>query len=197
MVQYRMLSLFRTLVAAALAGLIALTGQATATEAAWARIANGGYSILLAHAPTMGSGQPAGFELDDCTTQNRLSDRGRTMARRWGTRFAARAVALTTIYTSQWCSAEETASLAFGSYPIENAPAFNLLGAFEADEDAQFDEMLAMIADFRGPGNQLFITHPENITALTGTLPRDGEAVIVELGEEDEDPNVAGRILLN
>lgn len=203
MVQHRISFRFRAIAAATIAGMITLTAQLAltvetkATEAAWVRVSNGGYSILLAHAPTMGRGQPAGFELGDCSTQNTLSDRGRTMARRWGTRFAARAVTLATIYTSQWCSAGETANLAFGSYSIEEAPAFNLLGSMEADEDAQYEEMLDMIGSFRGPGNQLFITHPENITALTGTRPRDGEAVVVELREEGEDPNVVGRILLN
>jgi hypothetical protein len=198
MFKFRIVRSFLAVLAIVPGFAVGMTGAAGATEAAWARVANGGYTILLAHGLPTGSGDPAGFELEDCATQNNLSDRGRTQARRWGTRFAARAVTITTVYTSQWCRAEETADLAFSSYRIEEQPVLNLLGALDEDSEAQLGEMTDLINGFRGPGNQIFITHPENVTALIGSAPRDGEAIIMAPAADDGgSPEIVGRILLN
>lgn len=181
-------------VAALTAGSVA----SRATEAAWARLNQGGYTILLSHTQATSRGDPPNFTLDDCATQSQLTSNGRTQARRQGTRFAARAVSITTVYTSEYCRATNTAELAFGSQTIEPAPELNRLGHDGADADAQLQGMLERINGFFGPGNQIFITHPENIEALTGADIRPGEAIIVT-GDEDTPatPDIVGRILLN
>jgi phosphohistidine phosphatase SixA len=193
----------RTLVAssavaiAMVAGSAIASGPALATEAAWVRLSNGGYTILLQHSQTLG-GDASVVDPQDCSTQAVLSDRGRTQARRQGTRFAARAVIINGIYTSEYCRTQETADLAFGSYSVEVLQELDPLGQAEMSEEEQLDAIIARINGFRGPGNQLFITHGGVVQALTGTTPRDGEAVIVGPVPEGSDrPAVVGRILLN
>lgn len=175
-----------------------VTVPAEATEAAWARLADGGYTVLLGHAQMAGSGDPPGFDLEDCSTQSPLTDNGRQQARRQGTRFAARAVAIAAVYASQYCRAQETAELAFGSQEIEPAPEFNLIDPDAEGAQEQIEAMIARIDGFNGAGNQIVITHPENIRILTGSLPRAGEAIVMAPTPPDGDrPRVVGRILLN
>ena len=170
--------------------------DAQATEAAWARLATGGYTVLMTHADAPGIGDPPFFDLEDCSTQRNLSDRGRQQARRYGVRFAARAVSIYRVYSSRWCRALETAENAFPSVSLEPLEALGEFG--EAEPEAQLQELTEIIKAFRGPGNQMMITHPEIVEALTGIVPRTGEAVIVApSGGENPDIQVAARLLLN
>lgn len=175
--------------------------NAGSTEAAWARLATGGYTVLLTHALAPGAGDPPFFELGDCSTQRNLSDRGRQQASRRGVRFAARAVSISRVYSSRWCRTIDTAKNAFRVDP-------ELLEALDLVEDdpdalaAQSKEIIEIIRQFRGPGNQVMVTHPENVEALTGIMPREGEAIIVapsRKGSSDDAPalDVVARLLLD
>lgn len=169
-----------------------------ATEAAWARIAEGGYTILMRHARAPGSGDPPGFELDDCSTQRNLSDRGRQSARRIGAQFAARAATISTVYSSRWCRALDTARLAFGDDRVEPLPDLDSLSGDASQAEAQTEAVRQRIRAFSGSANQVMVTHPDNIKALTGIVPREGEAIIVAPAAEGEEGlRVVGRLLLD
>ena len=55
--------------------------------------------------------------------------------------------------------------------------------------------MQELVRDFSGSGNLVLVTHQENIVALTGVSPREGEAVIVR--PEGDKLHVLGRIIFN
>ena len=64
-----------------------LTGQVQATDL---RLLNEpGHVLLLRHALASGVGDPAGFVLDNCSTQRNLSAKGRQQARDIGDRLRA------------------------------------------------------------------------------------------------------------
>lgn len=170
------------------------TISAHATEAAWARLATGGYTILMTHAMAPGVGDPPFFDLEDCTTQRNLSDRGRQLARRQGVRFAARAVSISRVYVSRWCRTLETAENAFRDVEAEPLEALDYSEQADADKTK---EVIDIIRAFRGPGNQVMITHPENVETLTGSVPRAGEAVIVAPSRGGDGIDVVARLLLN
>jgi phosphohistidine phosphatase SixA len=153
---------------------------AAATEVALAKLLEGGHTILMRHAIAPGTGDPANFKLDDCSTQRNLSDDGRQQARRIGARLAARAIKIDIILSSQWCRAQETARLAFPRAKIILEPALNSFFADPSSKDEQTAAITKLIGAFQGSGNQLMVTHQVNIMALTGIAPRDGEAVIVD-----------------
>ncbi len=154
---------------------------AKATEIAWAKLAEGGHTILLRHAIAPGTGDPSNFELDDCATQRNLSDQGRQQAQRIGARLAARAIKVDAVLTSQWCRAIDTAKLAFPRTAITPEPALNSFFADTSGKDDQTAAVLKLISAFEGSGNQVMVTHQVNILALTGVSPREGEAVIVDI----------------
>lgn len=179
----------------AFALLAAFCAPAAATDAAWSKLRDGGYTILIAHAEARGRQDPPGFVIDDCTTQRRLTDKGRQRAQRMGARFAARAVAVSGVLSSQWCIALDTARFAFSRNEAEPFAPLNPLSGNAGEDGKANAEVVAAVAQFADYGNQVMVTHVPNIVALTGITPRDSEALIVEPGTDETHLRVVGRII--
>lgn len=151
--------------------------SAAALELARAR--DPGIVSLVRHARAPGTGDPAGFELDDCTTQRNLSDEGRAHARRLGAALRAVGVRDADVRSSQWCRCLDTARL-LDVGRVREAPYLNSFFAGRADEDAATRALRAAVLqkiDSRRP--TFFVTHQVNITALTGIVPAEGDVVFV------------------
>lgn len=168
---------------------------AGATEAGWALLRNGGQVVLINHAHAPGSGDPANFDLEDCTTQRNLSDRGRQQARRMGALFFARAAPIAQVLTSRYCRARDTADLAFGEDVVEIFEALDYFEPGSKAEKIQTEAVLERIRGYSGAGNLLMVTHQPNIQALAGVAAREGEAII--LSRSSDGIGVAARITFN
>lgn len=167
---------------------------ASATEAGWALLRNGGQVVLLRYAYAPGSGDPASFDIEKCNTQRNLSERGRQQARKIGALFAARAEPVEQLLSSRYCRCLDTARFAFGvaAEPLE------ALDSIAAEPDKEAERVAAVVdivRNYSGSGNLVLVTHESNIRALTGQGAREGEAVIVTAGEARL--NVIGRITFN
>lgn len=190
------MDMFKSLVMA-LAMVFAAVPSANATEAAWARLAEGGTTILLRHALAPGTGDPDGFTLEDCSTQRNLSQAGRQQAQKIGARLAARGVVIDKVYSSQWCRCLDTARYAFPRRDITEWPALNSFFADRSTEPGQTAEVIAQIRSHSAFGNQVLITHQVNITALTGIVPRQGEGIIVERDPDGDGIKVVSRLIFD
>jgi phosphohistidine phosphatase SixA len=173
--------------------LIALAADASATEAGWALLREGEHVVLLRHAMAPGASEPANFDVEKCSTQRRLSERGKLQARKIGALFAARAAPTERVLTSRYCRTRETARLAFGD--AEDFAPLDPPAAEEPARKEQIDAVMQEIRDYSGSGNFILVTHLETIEALTGQGAREGEAVIV--GPEGDQLRVLGRIIFN
>ena len=173
--------------------IVVLAAEARATEAGWAMLRDGEHVVLLRHANAPGAADPGNFDIEKCSTQRNLSERGEQQARKIGALFAARAARTERVLTSRYCRTKETARLAFGS-----AEEFAPLDPPPSDEVArkqQADAILQEVRDYSGSGNLVLVTHLDTIQALTGQTAREGEAVIVS--PEDNGLRVLGRIIFN
>lgn len=182
---------------AALMALLALA-PAHATEAAWALLRNGGQVVLLRAAMAPGSGEPRNFDINECSTQRNLNDRGKQQARKIGALFDVRATYTERVIASHHCIALETARIAFDDRKVEVSDLLNPPPP-ESEVEARKAWMEAigeLIRGFSGAGNLVLVTHLETIFALTGVSPREGEAVVVR-PREDGTFEVAGRIVFN
>jgi phosphohistidine phosphatase SixA len=171
--------------------LLLLAPAAHATDAGWALLRDGGRVVLLRHAYANGSGDPANFDIEKCNTQRNLSERGKQQARKIGALFAARAAPIERILSSRYCRCLDTARGAFESEPEPSA----VLDPPDADPQKQAAQLAAIVAEVRnysGSDNMVMVTHLEDIQALTGIAPREGEAVIV--AAQDNQLRVLGRI---
>lgn len=175
--------------------IVLAAAPALATEAGWALLRNGGQVVLLANAHAPGTGDPANFEIGNCSTQRNLSARGRQQARGIGALFYARAAPVAQVLSSRYCRCLQTAEMAFDADIVEPFAALDAPGE-DPDRNAErMQEARTRIMDYSGAGNLVMVTHPENITALTGAAAREGEAIIVSRSQEEL--GLAARITFN
>src|SRR5688500_5049359 len=163
-----------------LAGALALADHPSTTEAAgtaWDALRAGGQVALIRHAAAPGTGDPAEFVLEDCSTQRNLSGGGQAQAARLGQAFRANGVRVDQVLTSGWCRCVETATIAFGA--AEVWPALHSFFRDAGTEAEQTAEVRARVAAWDGPGTLVLVTHQVNITALTDIFPAAGEVIVL------------------
>jgi Histidine phosphatase superfamily (branch 1) len=124
------------------------------------------------------AGDPANYKLDDCATQRNLSEQGRADARALGERFRTQRVKVGKIVSSEWCRCKQTAEL-MNVGPLEVAPTFNNAFVLNAMRDTLTAGARATIGAWRGPGTMVVVTHGQNIMAMLGIHPREGEVIVV------------------
>jgi len=138
----------------------------------WAALADPQAVVLMRHALAPGIGDPAGFDLGDCSTQRNLDARGRAQARATGQAFRENGIAFDHVFTGQWCRCRETAEL-LDAGPVTEAPTLNSFfrrRGLRAERTQGARDLIA-----RTPGRRLLVTHQVNITALTGRGVGSGE----------------------
>ena len=169
----------------------ATPSMSQADEAVWRALKQDGHVLLMRHALAPGVGDPPGFRIEDCATQRNLSGEGRRQAASFGAELRRRGIAVGRVMASGWCRAKDTATLLEVSQ-VAIEPALNsLFGRSEARE-AQTGALRRIIAEWRGPGTLVLVTHQVNITALTGLSAASGEAVVLKPGQDGFE--VVGRL---
>jgi len=161
-------------------------------DAVLARLQEPGTVLLLRHALAPGTGDPPGFQIDDCTTQRNLSEAGREQARALGQRLRAAGVLQARVYSSRWCRCLETAELlAIG--PVQPEPALDSFFQRRAEGPARTaaaQEKLRALP----PGQPIvMVTHQVNISALTGEFTSSGAGVIIRVASDGEQ-EIVGRL---
>lgn len=172
--------------------LLLIPASAQATEAGWALLRGGGRVVLVRHAYANGTTDPANVDPENCATQRNLSERGRQQARKIGSLFAARAAPVETVLSSRYCRCLDTARIAFETKPEP----FAALDPPSDDPQIRAEQLTAItekVRSYTGSDTMVMVTHLEDIQALTGIAPREGEAVIV--GPDGEGMRVLGRIV--
>ena len=157
------------------------SGAANADDgtSAWTALRADGYVALIRHASAPGPvGDPVDYKLGDCATQRNLSEQGRAEARALGERFRMQQVKVKKIISSEWCRCRQTAEL-MNIGPVELAPTFNNAFVLNATRDALTTGARAIIGAWRGPGTLVVVTHGQNIMAMLGIHPREGEVIVV------------------
>lgn len=149
---------------------------AAADADAWRALAAGAV-VLFRHANAPGVGDPPNMRIEDCATQRNLDAAGRDQARAIGREFATREVQVGRVLTSRWCRAVDTAELAFPGRPVRE-PAFDSFFGRREDRARQTAAALRVLAEWRGPGALVVVTHQVNIAALTGISPASAEGVV-------------------
>ena len=155
------------------------TGQPSTDPALeLARSRDPGIVTLLRHAPAPGVGDPAGFSLDDCATQRNLSEEGREDARASARRCARSVSGRPTSAAASGAAASKRRG-SWRSAPFgRELPEFLLRRpGRRVGVDASIRAAVLQKLDSRRP--TFFVTHQVNITALTGIVPAEGEAIFV------------------
>ncbi len=154
-------------------------------DAAWSKLRNGSAVAIMRHALAPGFSDPAGFDVDDCSTQRNLSEEGRTQARKIGQLFRDQGIDAAQVISSQWCRCVDTADL-LDLGTVATLPALNSFFENRSVADAQTEALRAALVEWIQPGStpSVLVTHQVNIRALTQTSTSSGEILIVTLDDD-------------
>ncbi|SFR75663.1 Histidine phosphatase superfamily (branch 1) [Marinobacter daqiaonensis] len=159
---------------------------------AWQALRQGQAVLILRHALAPGTGDPAHFQLGDCSTQRNLSQRGREQARAWKPLLAKHGITRARVFTSQWCRSRDTAR-GMGMGKVTEWPSLNSFFGNRGAADKQTRETRSAVNELQSGLPVILVSHQVNITRLTGVYPSSNEGVIVRLPLSD-DPVVLARV---
>ncbi|WP_413167726.1 histidine phosphatase family protein [Capilliphycus salinus ALCB114379] len=154
----------------------------------WEQMRQGrGYVVAMRHAQTVaGTGDPPGFELDNCATQRNLSQAGREQATRIGQIFRARQIPIHQVLSSQYCRCLETAEL-LNLGEVEQFPALNSTFEDRTNETEQIAQTRQQIVNHQNTsGVLIMVSHWANIQALTGVGLSQADSVVVKANSQGE-----------
>ena len=147
-------------------------------------LASSHYLLMMRHADAPGTGDPAGYSLDDCSTQRNLGEGGRRQAASTGEWLRRQGIKRTMLYSSPWCRCKDTAqSLNLGGYVVELA-----LGSFfdsprrAESQTRALSAFVAKVMAVKGPHAVILVTHHVNIREFVGENVGSGDMVLVRVG---------------
>ena len=76
--------------------------------------------VFLRHAIAPGNGDPVNFDINDCSTQRNLNNKGIIQSRNIGT-FLTNNIKIDKVLSSEWCRCKDTAKIAFGKFKTLSA----------------------------------------------------------------------------
>jgi 8-oxo-(d)GTP phosphatase len=160
--------------------------------AAWEALRNGDAILMMRHALAPGTGDPANFELGDCSTQRNLNETGREQARAWKPFLAEHGITEARVFSSQWCRCMDTASeMTMGE--VTEWPSLNSFFQNRGKGPQQTRQTVANVNGLESGPPVILVSHQVNTTALTGVYPSSNEGVIVAT-PLSENPTVLARV---
>ena len=163
------------------------------SDSIWDEARQGNKVILIRHSLAPGSGDPAGFKIDDCKTQRNLNKVGIEQSKKIGKIFKDNKISIDIVLSSAWCRCKDTAYYAFGEFKEFSALNSTFSTPYNKNEPRQIKEIKKYLMNWKSEGkNLILVTHYSVITAITNAVPSSGEIVI-----SDKNLNVIGTIKTN
>lgn len=160
---------------------------------AWAALRDGRAVLMLRHALAPGTGDPANFDINDCSTQRNLNAKGRKQAQAWKPFLEKHGIDGARVFSSQWCRCMDTAT-GMNIGPVTEWPALNSFFRNRGDETTQTRQTIALVNALESGPPVVLVSHQVNITALTGVYPSSNEGVVIALPLSDN-PTILARVL--
>lgn len=132
--------------------------------------------VFMRHALAPGVGDPANFQIGNCSTQRNLDGAGRAQAVAIGHQMREAGIAFSRILSSKWCRCLETAQL----LDMGLVTPFDGLNSFfqgHADRQSTLNMLRDEISRI-STAPVLLVTHQVVITAITQQSARSGELVL-------------------
>ena len=163
--------------------------SAYSVEEVLTSLKEGGKIIFISHALAPGNGDPENFDLNDCSTQRNLNQRGIEQSKFIGNIFNKNHIKIENVYSSEWCRCIDTAKFAFKNYQTFSALNSFYDLRFEANEERQITQLKEFINQWKGNENIIFVTHFVVISSMLNIGTSSGEIVIT-----DKNLNIIGSI---
>lgn len=162
------------------------------TARAQTKLANalqdGQHVLLMRHADAPGYGDPQGYQLNQCSTQRNLGERGRKQAQAIGDWLAKQGITKAQIYSSPWCRCFDTATLLNKGGVTREAA----LGSFfddmsQAKKQTEDLAKLIQLERIKYPTSPIImVTHHVNIESFTGKALNSGDMILVKVNSSGQ-----------
>lgn len=144
--------------------------------------------LLLRHAYAPGGGDPANFDVNDCSTQRNLNEQGREQARDIGKQMKALGLDPTAVWSSQWCRSFETAEL-MDVGQVKPLPALNSFFQNRAAGPAQMARLRKFLTELDPKGGPYVMSsHQVVVSSIADTWVNSGDGVWLELTGNPDEP---------
>lgn len=141
--------------------------------------------ILLRHAKAPGTGDPPGYDLNNCGSQRNLSNAGREQALALGRWLKQHGITEADVLSSEWCRCKDTAAL-LDLGPLKTLPALNSFFDSPGQAQQQLQQLTKILLNYDWQRPVILVTHQVVISGLTGQYPGSGEMVVVKVTDEGE-----------
>ncbi|MBU3636870.1 histidine phosphatase family protein [Polynucleobacter sp. es-MAR-4] len=144
---------------------------------------DGQHVLLMRHADAPGYGDPQGYQLNQCSSQRNLGERGKKQAQAIGDWIAKQGIQQAKVYSSAWCRCFDTATL-LNKGPVTKEAA---LGSFfdnmsQAQKQTQELMNLIQLERKQHPTTPIImVTHHVNIESFTGKVLGSGDMILVKV----------------
>lgn len=144
---------------------------------------DGQHVLLMRHADAPGYGDPQGYQLNQCSSQRNLGERGKKQAQTIGYWIAKQGIQQAKVYSSPWCRCFDTATL-LNKGPVTKEAA---LGSFfdnmsQAQKQTQELMNLIQLERKQHPTTPIImVTHHVNIESFTGKVLGSGDMILVKV----------------
>ena len=156
------------------------------------QLKEGGKLIFIRHAYAPGNGDPANFNLNDCSTQRNLNKEGRDQAKYIGEFFKKNNIKIDKVLSSEWCRCKETAKIAFKDFSTTNFLNSFYSSKYAKNKNKQVKELNSYVKKFKSNKNLVLVTHYVLISEVLNYAPSSGEIVV-----SDKNFNIIGTIEIN
>jgi len=149
---------------------------------------DGQHVLLMRHADAPGYGDPQGYQLNQCSTQRNLGERGRKQAQAIGEWLAKQGITKAQLYSSAWCRCLDTATLLNKGQVKKEAA----LGSFFDDmgqAKKQTEDLAKLIQTERikyPNAPIIMVTHHVNIESFTGKALNSGDMILVKVNSSGQ-----------
>lgn len=146
-------------------------------------LSDGPYVLMMRHADAPGYSDPAGYQLNDCSTQRNLGAAGKQQAREIGQWLSAQGVQKAQVLSSPWCRCKETAQL-LNKGPVQVETGLGSFFENRGDRHEHTRMTQTKIAELIQTKPRLpiiLVTHQVNIQAFTGQYLSSGAMVLVKV----------------
>ena len=157
-----------------------------------AALEDGKKIVFIRHAIAPGNGDPDDFDINDCSSQRNLSEKGRDQSKKIGDFFKINKIKIDMVLSSEWCRCKDTAKLAFGNFKTFSALNSFYEARFAKNKSEQIKELRNFIRNWEDDSNLIIVTHFVVISTLLNKGVSSGEMIIT-----DKKLNILGSLEIN
>ena len=181
--------MFKKIVIIFFIGILNINNSAFSDDKILKSLKEGKKLIFIRHAIAPGNGDPNNFDINDCSTQRNLDEKGIEESEKIGLFFKNNKIKIDKVLSSQWCRSKDTAKYAFKNFAPFNALNSFYDEKFAANEAKQIKDLKNYIKNWNSDKNLVLVTHFVVISSILNTGSSSGEIII-----SDKKFNIIGSI---